>query len=114
MQAKQKSLLERVNALDEECEELQGQVGEREERQIVLHNQLLQMSEEKEQMQGQLTQQQVFDIYSAALSNITYRRLYKAIVPHAGMFFPTGPVFGAQKGEADAGITRRRAEEQCG
>ncbi|XP_033947134.1 coiled-coil domain-containing protein 157 isoform X1 [Pseudochaenichthys georgianus] len=58
MQAKQKSLLERVNALDEECEELQGQVGEREERQIVLHNQLLQMSEEKEQMQGQLTQQQ--------------------------------------------------------
>ncbi|KAJ4922251.1 hypothetical protein JOQ06_019505 [Pogonophryne albipinna] len=58
MQAKQKSLLERVNALDEECEELQGQVGDREERQIVLHNQLLQMSEEKEQMQGQLTQQQ--------------------------------------------------------
>lgn len=62
MQAKQKSLLERVNALDEECEELQGQVGEREERQIVLHNQLLQMSEEKEQMQGQLTQQQVHSI----------------------------------------------------
>ncbi|KAF3851058.1 hypothetical protein F7725_012830 [Dissostichus mawsoni] len=58
MQAKQKSLLEKVNALDEECEELQGQVGEREERQIVLHNQLLQMSEEKEQMQGQLAQQQ--------------------------------------------------------
>ncbi|KAK5871207.1 hypothetical protein PBY51_004099 [Eleginops maclovinus] len=58
MQAKQKSLLERVNALDEECEELQGQVGEREERQIVLHNQLQQMSKEKDQMQAQLAQQQ--------------------------------------------------------
>ncbi|XP_037633338.1 coiled-coil domain-containing protein 157 isoform X2 [Sebastes umbrosus] len=58
MQAKQKSLLERVDALDEECEELQGQLGESEERQIDLHNELQQMSEEKEQMQAQLSQQQ--------------------------------------------------------
>ncbi|KAL7392620.1 hypothetical protein ABVT39_027274 [Epinephelus coioides] len=59
MQAKQKSLLERVDTLDEECEELQRQLGEREERQIDLHSQLQQISEEKEQMQVQLTQQQV-------------------------------------------------------
>ncbi|XP_038559030.1 coiled-coil domain-containing protein 157 [Micropterus salmoides] len=58
MQAKQKSLLKRVDALDEECEELQRQLGEREERQIDLHKQLQEMSEEKEQVQAQLTQQQ--------------------------------------------------------
>ncbi|XP_022612688.1 coiled-coil domain-containing protein 157 [Seriola dumerili] len=58
MQAKQKSLLERVDALDEECEELQRELGEREERQIELHNGLQQMSEEKEQLQAQLAQQQ--------------------------------------------------------
>uniref|UniRef100_A0A672YQJ4 Coiled-coil domain containing 157 n=1 Tax=Sphaeramia orbicularis TaxID=375764 RepID=A0A672YQJ4_9TELE len=58
MQAKQKSLLERVDALDEECEELQRQLGEKEERQTELHNQLQQMSEEKEQQQAKLTQQQ--------------------------------------------------------
>ncbi|XP_059193946.1 coiled-coil domain-containing protein 157-like [Centropristis striata] len=58
MQAKQKSLLTRVDALDEECEELQRRLGEREERQLDLHSQLQQMSEEKEQMQAQLTQQQ--------------------------------------------------------
>uniref|UniRef100_A0A3Q3GBE2 Uncharacterized protein n=1 Tax=Labrus bergylta TaxID=56723 RepID=A0A3Q3GBE2_9LABR len=58
MQAKQTSLLKRVDALDEECEELQSQLGENEERQIGLHNQLQQMSEEKEQVQAQLTQQQ--------------------------------------------------------
>uniref|UniRef100_A0A3P8STD2 Coiled-coil domain containing 157 n=1 Tax=Amphiprion percula TaxID=161767 RepID=A0A3P8STD2_AMPPE len=58
MQAKQKSLLERVDGLDEECEELQRQLGEREERQINLHNQLQHTSEEKEQLQAQLTQQQ--------------------------------------------------------
>lgn len=59
MQAKQKSLLERVSALDEECEELQMQLGEREERQIELHTKLQQMSEEREQLQAQLAQQEV-------------------------------------------------------
>ncbi|XP_040897691.1 coiled-coil domain-containing protein 157 [Toxotes jaculatrix] len=58
MQAKHKSLLERVDALDKECEELQMQLGEREERQIDLHNELQQMSEEKEQLKAQLTEQQ--------------------------------------------------------
>ncbi|XP_041642931.1 coiled-coil domain-containing protein 157 [Cheilinus undulatus] len=60
MQAKQTSLLKRVDVLDEECEELQRQVGENEERQIGLHSQLQQMSEEKEEVQAQLTQQQDF------------------------------------------------------
>ena len=60
MQAKQKSLLERVDALDEECEDLQRQLGEKEERQVDLHSQLQQMSEEKEQVQAQLAQQQVY------------------------------------------------------
>lgn len=59
MQAKQKSLLERVDALDEECEELRKQLEEREERQIGLQSQLQQMSEEKEELRAQLTQQQV-------------------------------------------------------
>uniref|UniRef100_A0A3Q1GIS2 Coiled-coil domain containing 157 n=1 Tax=Acanthochromis polyacanthus TaxID=80966 RepID=A0A3Q1GIS2_9TELE len=58
MRAKQKSLLERVDGLDEECEELQRQLGEREDRQINLHNQLQHLSEEKDQLQAQLTQQQ--------------------------------------------------------
>ncbi|XP_047447040.1 coiled-coil domain-containing protein 157 isoform X2 [Mugil cephalus] len=58
MQAKQNCLLERVDALDEECEELQKQLGEREEQHINLHNELQQMSEEKEKLQAQLTQQQ--------------------------------------------------------
>nr|XP_015827679.2 coiled-coil domain-containing protein 157 isoform X1 [Nothobranchius furzeri] len=54
MLAKQKSLLERVDALDEECEELQRELGEKEEERITLHNQ---MSEVEEQ-QAQLMQQQ--------------------------------------------------------
>ncbi|XP_042276939.1 coiled-coil domain-containing protein 157 [Thunnus maccoyii] len=58
MQAKQKSLLGRVDALDEECEELQKQLGGSEERELNLHNQLQQMSEKKGQLQTQLTQQQ--------------------------------------------------------
>ncbi|TNN86493.1 Coiled-coil domain-containing protein 157 [Liparis tanakae] len=57
MQAKQKSLLERVDALDEECEELQSQLVEREERQSDLHNQLREMAEEKEQMEAPFAQQ---------------------------------------------------------
>lgn len=60
MQAKQTSLLERVDALDKECEELQRQLVEGEERQTNLHNELQPMSEEKEQLQAQLTQQQVY------------------------------------------------------
>lgn len=59
MQAKQQSLLKRVDVLDEECETLQEQLGEREERQIDLHNQLQQMSAEKEQVRAQLAAQQV-------------------------------------------------------
>ncbi|XP_062239396.1 coiled-coil domain-containing protein 157 isoform X2 [Platichthys flesus] len=64
MQVKQKSLLERVDDLDEECEELQRQLADEEERQNHLHNELQQMSEEKMQLQAQLTQQQVlgFDL----------------------------------------------------
>lgn len=60
MQAKQKSLLSRVSFLDEECEELQRQLGEKEEEQISLQNQLQHMSDVKEQQQAQLTQQQVY------------------------------------------------------
>uniref|UniRef100_A0A665X0P3 Uncharacterized protein n=1 Tax=Echeneis naucrates TaxID=173247 RepID=A0A665X0P3_ECHNA len=58
MQAKQKSLLERVDALDKECEELQRQLGDREERHIELDNELQQMSEEKEQLQSKLAHHQ--------------------------------------------------------
>lgn len=59
MQAKQKSLVDRVDALDEKCEELQMQLGEREEAELHLDNQLQQMSEVKEQLDAQLTQQRV-------------------------------------------------------
>uniref|UniRef100_A0AAQ4PWM8 Coiled-coil domain containing 157 n=2 Tax=Gasterosteus aculeatus aculeatus TaxID=481459 RepID=A0AAQ4PWM8_GASAC len=58
MQAKQTSLLERVDALDEECEELRGQLVESEERQLDLHNQLQQTTEDKEQVQAQFAEQQ--------------------------------------------------------
>uniref|UniRef100_A0A3Q3DHJ6 Uncharacterized protein n=1 Tax=Hippocampus comes TaxID=109280 RepID=A0A3Q3DHJ6_HIPCM len=57
METKQKSLLQRVEALDEECEELQKQLGEREERELNLHNQLQQMSEDNEQLRTQFTSQ---------------------------------------------------------
>lgn len=63
MQAKQKTLLERVDALDQECEELHRQLGKKEERQIDLHNKLQHLSEEKKQQQAQLTQQQVLFTY---------------------------------------------------
>lgn len=59
MQAKQKSLVGRVSFLDEECEELQRQLGEKEEAQISLDGQLQHMSEVNEQQQAQLIQQQV-------------------------------------------------------
>lgn len=60
MQAKQKALLERVDALDEDREELQRQLGESEEKQIHLQNQLQQITEEKERQQAQLAQEQVY------------------------------------------------------
>lgn len=60
METKQKSLLQRVEALDEECEELQKQLGEREESELNLHNQLQQMSEDNKQLQTQFTSQRVF------------------------------------------------------
>ncbi|CAG5921255.1 unnamed protein product [Menidia menidia] len=62
MQAKQRSLLKRVDALDEECEELQRQLGDKEEGEIDLSNQLQQISEVKEQLQTQLSQQQDLNV----------------------------------------------------
>lgn len=59
MQAKQQSLLKRVDALYDECEELKGQLGECEERWADLQNQLKQVSEEKKQAHAQFTEQQV-------------------------------------------------------
>lgn len=61
MQAKHQSLLKRVDALYEECEELQGLLGECEDKQADLLNKLKLTTEEKEQVQAQLTEQQVRD-----------------------------------------------------
>lgn len=61
MQAKHQSLLKRVDALYEECEELQGLLGECEDKQADLLNQLRLMTEEKERAHAQLTEQQVED-----------------------------------------------------
>lgn len=61
MQAKHQSLLKRVDALYEECEELQGLLGECEDKQADLLNQLRLMTEEKERVHAQLTEQQVED-----------------------------------------------------
>ncbi|XP_029685192.1 coiled-coil domain-containing protein 157 [Takifugu rubripes] len=58
MQAKHQSLLKRVDALYEECEELQGLLGECEDKQSDLLNQLRLMTEEKERVHAQLTEQQ--------------------------------------------------------
>ena len=110
MQGKQKSLLERVDALDEECEELQRQLGKKEERQNDLQNELQQMSEEKEQLQAQLTKQQVYR------SPYSYYIL-SDLVAHAPFFFfkfPTGLAFRAPKGKADARKQHRQSEEQRG
>lgn len=76
MQAKQRSLLKRVDALDEECETLQEQLGEREARQIDLHSQLQQMSEEKEQARAQLSAQQVW--WNFVVPNILMTKTFKA------------------------------------
>lgn len=59
MQAKQRCLLERVDALDEECEELQRQLGQWDERERDLKHQLQRVSEGKEELQAQLSAQQV-------------------------------------------------------
>lgn len=61
MQAKHQSLLKRVDALYEECEELQGLLGECEDKQADLLNQLRLTTEEKERVRAQLTEQQVED-----------------------------------------------------
>lgn len=61
MQAKHQSLLKRVDALYDECEELQGLLGECEDKQADLLNQLRLMTEEKEGVHAQLTEQQVED-----------------------------------------------------
>ncbi|XP_061672691.1 coiled-coil domain-containing protein 157 isoform X2 [Syngnathoides biaculeatus] len=58
LQTKQKSFLQRVEALDEECEELQKELGRKEERELHLRNQLQQMSEDNQQLRTQLTSQQ--------------------------------------------------------
>lgn len=61
MQAKHQSLLKRVDALYEECEELQGLLGECEDKQTDLLNQLRLTTEEKERVHAQLAEQQVED-----------------------------------------------------
>lgn len=58
MQAKQRSLLEQVDVLDQECEKLQVQLNEGEDRQTDLQNQLKHISEQREKLQAQLIQQQ--------------------------------------------------------
>lgn len=61
MQAKHQSLLKRVDVLYEECEELQGLLGEGEDKQADLLNQLKLAAEEKERVHARLSQQQVDD-----------------------------------------------------
>lgn len=59
MQAKQKTLLKRVDALDEEREELQRQLEEKEVAQTNLDNQLKKITDLKEREEAELSQQQV-------------------------------------------------------
>ncbi|XP_055742650.1 coiled-coil domain-containing protein 157-like [Salvelinus fontinalis] len=68
LQAKQMSLLERVDALDQECEELQGQLGETEDTQTGLQDRLTHISEEKDQLKTQLTQEQTTSLSSFGFS----------------------------------------------
>lgn len=56
MQAKQQSLLKRLDVLDQECEELHGQMVEWRDKH---HDLLQQMSEGKEQVQVLLAEHQV-------------------------------------------------------
>ncbi|XP_061842120.1 coiled-coil domain-containing protein 157 isoform X3 [Nerophis lumbriciformis] len=55
MQTKQKSLLQRVYALDDECEDLHRRLGQREESEIDLCDQLQQMSEDNKRLRVQIT-----------------------------------------------------------
>lgn len=112
MQAKQQSLLKRVDALDEECETLQEQLGEREERQIDLHKQLQQMSEEKEQAQAQLAERQVW--WSLVVPNSLMTTTFKAsrLCCMLRCLVLTGPVFRAPKREADSGNKDGWGKEQ--
>ncbi|XP_029960399.1 coiled-coil domain-containing protein 157 [Salarias fasciatus] len=56
MQAKQRSLDERVDTLNEKCEDLQRELLEREKLEADFHNQLHQVTHEKEKLQTQFTQ----------------------------------------------------------
>lgn len=70
MQAKQQSLLKRVDVLDQECEELHGQMVEWRDKHRDLQLQLQQMSEGKEQVQALLAEQQVWrNSYRATISS---------------------------------------------
>lgn len=70
MQTKQKSLLEQVEALDEECEELQRQLEERRDTQVQLEEELQRTTDEKERLQVQLNKQQVAPPSSIDVTNI--------------------------------------------
>lgn len=70
MQAKQQSLLERVDALDEECDELQKQLEEKEDAQSSLNKRLQDIYKLKEQQEAQLSQQQVNE---SACTSMTQR-----------------------------------------
>lgn len=64
-------MLERVDALDKECEELQRQLEEREERHVTLQTKLQQMSTEKELLLVELTQQRVYIQYIYIYVNLS-------------------------------------------
>uniref|UniRef100_A0A672JKU6 Uncharacterized protein n=1 Tax=Salarias fasciatus TaxID=181472 RepID=A0A672JKU6_SALFA len=59
MQAKQRSLDERVDTLNEKCEDLQRELLEREKLEADFHNQLHQVTHEKEKLQTQFTQHEL-------------------------------------------------------
>lgn len=59
MQAKQQSLLKRLDVLDQECEELHGQMVEWRDKHHELQVQFQQVSEGKEQVQVLLAEHQV-------------------------------------------------------
>lgn len=80
MQAKHQSLLKRVDALYEECEELQGLLGECEDNQADLLDQLRLVTEEKEGVHAQLTEQQVED-ESFVMQQLALVRLSSVTLP---------------------------------
>ncbi|KAK6476570.1 coiled-coil domain-containing protein 157-like [Huso huso] len=69
---KQRALLQRVDALDQECEELKSSLGDQEEH-------LSQLSEERAVLQSQLAQQQVSTVGHLALSRIHGHSLYSTV-----------------------------------